>query len=34
MELNIVELINTYGFPIIACIGLGYFYLLCLDLGY
>lgn len=25
MELNIVELINTYGFPIIACIGLGYF---------
>ena len=25
MELNIVEMINTYGFPIIACIGLGYF---------
>jgi len=25
MELNIVELVNTYGFPIIACIGLGYF---------
>ena len=25
MELNIVELITTYGFPIIACIGLGYF---------
>ncbi len=25
MELNIVEMVNTYGFPIIACIGLGYF---------
>jgi len=25
MEFNIVEMINTYGFPIIACIGLGYF---------
>ena len=25
MELNIGEMINTYGFPIIACIGLGYF---------
>jgi hypothetical protein len=25
MEFDIVDLINTYGFPIIACIGLGYF---------
>ena len=24
-SLNIVDMINTYGFPIIACIGLGYF---------
>ncbi len=24
-ELDVVELINTYGFPIIASIGLGYF---------
>ena len=24
-DINVVDLINTYGFPIIASIGLGYF---------
>ena len=31
MEVDIVDLINQYGFPIVMAVGLGYFHFLCLE---